>query len=192
MFASQALSLSCGIRMTRPVISSGRGRAQTLDRDLPFVLVAVSAAETDDAVRVAASLPLMTVSGTKRISPRAIQMEGDLIVVLARQSKSMAEHRDEQEWHKSAKKASHRVRRRDAGSSYSVDFRSVYWTWAWFQLALERRRVQNAGRVRWLAYPNATAVERALSILECLDSSRRGLNISEISRKLEIPKSSRT
>ena len=38
--------------------------------------------------------------------------------------------------------------------------------------------------------PNATAVERALSILEYLDSSRRGLNISEISRKLRIPKSS--
>ncbi len=38
--------------------------------------------------------------------------------------------------------------------------------------------------------PNATAVERALSILEHLDSSRRGLNISEISRKLAIPKSS--
>jgi DNA-binding IclR family transcriptional regulator len=38
--------------------------------------------------------------------------------------------------------------------------------------------------------PNATAVERALAILECLDSSRRGLNISEISRKLNIPKSS--
>ncbi len=38
--------------------------------------------------------------------------------------------------------------------------------------------------------PNATAVERALSILEYLDSSRRGLNISGISRKLAIPKSS--
>jgi len=38
--------------------------------------------------------------------------------------------------------------------------------------------------------PNATAVERALSILESLDSSRRGLNISELSRKLGIPKSS--
>lgn len=38
--------------------------------------------------------------------------------------------------------------------------------------------------------PNATAVERALAILECLDISRRGLNISEISRKLKIPKSS--
>lgn len=38
--------------------------------------------------------------------------------------------------------------------------------------------------------PNATAVERALSILEFLDSSRRGLNISEMSRKLGIPKSS--
>lgn len=37
---------------------------------------------------------------------------------------------------------------------------------------------------------NASSVERALSILECLDSSRRGLNISEISRKLGIPKSS--
>lgn len=38
--------------------------------------------------------------------------------------------------------------------------------------------------------PNATAVERALAILESLDSSRRGLNISELSRKLGIPKSS--
>lgn len=38
--------------------------------------------------------------------------------------------------------------------------------------------------------PNATAVERSLAILECLDGSRRGLNISEISRKLGIPKSS--
>ncbi len=37
---------------------------------------------------------------------------------------------------------------------------------------------------------NATAVERALAILEYLDGSRRGLNISEISRKLSIPKSS--
>ena len=34
------------------------------------------------------------------------------------------------------------------------------------------------------------AVERALLILEYLDSSQRGLNISEIGRKLEIPKSS--
>ena len=38
--------------------------------------------------------------------------------------------------------------------------------------------------------PNATAVERALTILECLDSSKRGLNISELSRRLKIPKSS--
>ena len=38
--------------------------------------------------------------------------------------------------------------------------------------------------------PSATAVQRALAILEYLDSSRRGLNISEISRKLNIPKSS--
>jgi DNA-binding IclR family transcriptional regulator len=38
--------------------------------------------------------------------------------------------------------------------------------------------------------PSATAVQRALGILEYLDSSRRGLNISEISRKLNIPKSS--
>ncbi|MBL8228576.1 MAG: IclR family transcriptional regulator [Bryobacterales bacterium] len=37
---------------------------------------------------------------------------------------------------------------------------------------------------------NASSVERALAILECLDSTRRGLNISEISRKLSIPKSS--
>lgn len=38
--------------------------------------------------------------------------------------------------------------------------------------------------------PNATAVERALAILACLDNSKRGLNISELSRRLEIPKSS--
>ena len=33
-------------------------------------------------------------------------------------------------------------------------------------------------------------VARALQILETLDDSRRGLNISEISRKLGLPKSS--
>ncbi|MEZ5399464.1 MAG: IclR family transcriptional regulator [Bryobacteraceae bacterium] len=38
--------------------------------------------------------------------------------------------------------------------------------------------------------PNAASVERAIAILEYLDGSRRGLNISEISRKLGIPKSS--
>lgn len=38
--------------------------------------------------------------------------------------------------------------------------------------------------------PTAGAVKRALAILECLDGSRRGLNISEMSRKLKIPKSS--
>jgi len=38
--------------------------------------------------------------------------------------------------------------------------------------------------------PNSTAVQRALSVLEQLDSSLRGLNISKISRQLEIPKSS--
>jgi DNA-binding IclR family transcriptional regulator len=38
--------------------------------------------------------------------------------------------------------------------------------------------------------PTAGAVKRALAILECLDGSRRGLNISEMSRKLNIPKSS--
>lgn len=38
--------------------------------------------------------------------------------------------------------------------------------------------------------PSASAVERTMAILECLDSSRRGLNISEVSRKLAIPKSS--
>lgn len=40
------------------------------------------------------------------------------------------------------------------------------------------------------ATPTAGAVKRALSILECLDSSRRGLNIAEMSRRLGIPKSS--
>lgn len=38
--------------------------------------------------------------------------------------------------------------------------------------------------------PTAGAVKRAFAILECLDSSRRGLNISEMSRRLAIPKSS--
>lgn len=38
--------------------------------------------------------------------------------------------------------------------------------------------------------PFATMVARALRIMETLDTSRRGLNISEISRKLGIPKSS--
>jgi len=38
--------------------------------------------------------------------------------------------------------------------------------------------------------PKANAVERALLVLEALDNSRRGLNISELSRRLRIPKSS--
>ena len=38
--------------------------------------------------------------------------------------------------------------------------------------------------------PSATAVERTMAILECLDTSRRGLNISEVGRRLGIPKSS--
>jgi DNA-binding IclR family transcriptional regulator len=37
--------------------------------------------------------------------------------------------------------------------------------------------------------PSAGAVERAFTILEFLNSSRRGWNISEMSRKLRIPKS---
>jgi len=37
---------------------------------------------------------------------------------------------------------------------------------------------------------HATSVERAFAILEFLDGSRRGWNISELSRKLRIPKSS--
>ena len=40
------------------------------------------------------------------------------------------------------------------------------------------------------ATPDASAVKRAFRILECLGDARRGLNISEISRKLRIPKSS--
>lgn len=40
------------------------------------------------------------------------------------------------------------------------------------------------------ATPTAGAVKRALTILECLDSSRRGLNIAEMSRRLNIPRSS--
>ena len=38
--------------------------------------------------------------------------------------------------------------------------------------------------------PHATSIERAFSILEMLDRTRRGWNISEISRKQKIPKSS--
>jgi IclR family transcriptional regulator, KDG regulon repressor len=38
--------------------------------------------------------------------------------------------------------------------------------------------------------PHATSIERAFSILEMLDGARRGWNISEISRKQRIPKSS--
>jgi len=38
--------------------------------------------------------------------------------------------------------------------------------------------------------PNAIAVERTIAILECLDTTRRGLNISEVSRRIKIPKSS--
>ena len=41
-----------------------------------------------------------------------------------------------------------------------------------------------------LETPTASSVVRALAILECLDNARRGLNISEVSRRLAIPKSS--
>lgn len=41
-----------------------------------------------------------------------------------------------------------------------------------------------------LAGVKTTAVERALLVLEALDSARRGLNISELGRRLRIPKSS--
>ena len=37
--------------------------------------------------------------------------------------------------------------------------------------------------------PCSGSVDRAFSILELLNSSKRGWNISEMSRKLEIPKS---
>lgn len=38
--------------------------------------------------------------------------------------------------------------------------------------------------------PSAAAAQRTVAILECLDNSRRALNVSEVSRKLDIPKSS--
>ncbi len=38
--------------------------------------------------------------------------------------------------------------------------------------------------------PNVTSIERTFSILEMLDKTQRGWNISEMSRKLNIPKSS--
>lgn len=59
------------------------------------------------------------------------------------------------------------------------------------------KRVQNTGRdmgakeiVHAPETPSASAVRRTMDILECLDASRRGLNISEVSRRLSIPKSS--
>jgi hypothetical protein len=55
-------------------------------------------------------------------------------------------------------------------------------------LPLRFALVQNAGSMA--AGEKASAVERALLILEVLDSSRRGLNISELSRRLRLPKSS--
>src|SRR5260370_18597362 len=42
----------------------------------------------------------------------------------------------------------------------------------------------------WMVNIKANAVERALLVLEALDNSRRGLNISELGRRLHIPKSS--
>ncbi len=51
--AAHALSLSCGIRMTRPLIVVGvEVAAQALDGDLPLVLVAVRAAEDGHARRL--------------------------------------------------------------------------------------------------------------------------------------------
>jgi DNA-binding IclR family transcriptional regulator len=56
--------------------------------------------------------------------------------------------------------------------------------------------VQNTGSFSTMAsdkdkrsIPHSAAVERTLAILETLDSTRRGLNISEMSRKLGFPKS---
>ena len=63
VFALQALSLSCGIRITRPAFARDRGRAEPLDRNLPFVFVAMGSAEAQDTVRIAPLGPLMTVSG---------------------------------------------------------------------------------------------------------------------------------
>ena len=65
--ATQALSLSCGIRMTRPRHLAGvEVAAQPLHRNLPLVLVAVRAAEDRDARRIGAAcaVPLITVIGT--------------------------------------------------------------------------------------------------------------------------------
>ena len=76
-----------------------------------------------------------------------------------------------------------------SGQVAKLDFRSRYWTKTAIRLVFTSVKVQNAGKSMPEA-PTATSVERALSILECLDSSSRGLNISEISRKLGIPKSS--
>src|SRR5215471_11427416 len=52
------------------------------------------------------------------------------------------------------------------------------------------RMLEGESRSMTTGSPKANAVERALLVLEALDSSRRGLNISELSRRLRIPKSS--
>jgi len=63
-------------------------------------------------------------------------------------------------------------------------------------LTLAREVFQNTGSMALATdphapdTPSAAAVTRTMAILECLDNSRRGLNISEVSRKLAIPKSS--
>ena len=66
VFATQALSLSCGISTTRPdILLRVERRAQPLDSDLPFVFVAVGAAEAEHTVRSCTlACPLMTVNGT--------------------------------------------------------------------------------------------------------------------------------
>jgi DNA-binding IclR family transcriptional regulator len=46
-----------------------------------------------------------------------------------------------------------------------------------------------SGHTESKRFPHKTT-ERIVAVLECLAGSRRGMNISEIARKLEIPKSS--
>ncbi len=64
----------------------------------------MSPAETQNAVRVAASLAIDNRQRQERVAPRSIQMEGDLIVVLARQIEIDCGHVMNKSRHKSGKK----------------------------------------------------------------------------------------
>ena len=83
--AVHALSLSCGIRMTRPPIGLGvEVAAEPLHGDLPLVLVAVRAAEHRDARRI--GRVAHTVDHRDRhegVAPAAVEVERGAVVVFS-------------------------------------------------------------------------------------------------------------